>query len=404
VNKIETLLHDFCPEGVLLKTLGSISTLSNNGVDKKLITGEEEINLLNYMDVYRNRKLNKNNLSMVVTASEKKRTECNIKKGDIFITPSSETKEDLAKASVVTEDIPNAVYSYHIMRIRFNSLKEVNPTFIAYLFESRLIQEEIMQLSTGMTRYGLTKPKWESLKFPLPPIEIQNEIAKILDTFSGLEVELKKELEAELETRKKQYGYFKESLFTFKEDETREVLIREICDISRGTVISKGYLRDHSGSYPVYSSQTLNQGIFGYIDSYAYDFESFTWTTDGANAGAIFYHKDEKFTITNVCGLLKVREPKAISTRYLYYLLSTEAPKYVSPGMGNPKIMAGTMGDIKIALPSIERQHEIVNLLDLFNKSLNEISIDLPAEIKARRSQYEYYLEKLLTFKEMESS
>jgi type I restriction enzyme S subunit len=93
----------------------------------------------------------------------------------------------------------------------------------------------------------------------------------------------------------------------------------ELCHISRGRVISKDYLRDNVGIYPVYSSQTENNGIFGYIDSYDYDFESVTWTTDGAKAGSVFYHVNEQFSITNVCGLLKARDDLQLSTKFIYY-------------------------------------------------------------------------------------
>jgi type I restriction enzyme S subunit len=236
------------------------------------------------------------------------------------------------------------------------------------------------------------------LRIPVPPIEIQQEIVEILDKFTELETELK----AELEARQTQYQYFCNSLFTFKEGETEELAVKHICRISRGTVISKDYLRDRPGEFPVYSSQTLNNGIFGYIDTFAYDFESLTWTTDGANAGSIFFHQNEKFTITNVCGLLQVLDPSRVSARYLYYVLRTEAPKHVSAGMGNPKLMAGTMGDVKLRIPSMERQLEVVAILDKFDALLNDISVGLPAEISARKLQYEYYRNRLLTFSELD--
>ena len=81
--------------------------------------------------------------------------------------------------------------------------------------------------------------------------------------------------------------------------------VDEICDISRGKVMSKDFIQSNEGEYPVYSSQTENDGELGRISSYAYDGEYLTWTTDGANAGSVFYRKG-KFSITNVCGLLKV--------------------------------------------------------------------------------------------------
>ena len=175
----------------------------------------------------------------------------------------------------------------------------------------------------------------------------------------------------------------------------------DIAEISRGRVISKDYLARHSGSYPVYSSQTQNHGVFGYIDNYDYDIESITWTTDGANAGSVFHHRGEKFSITNVCGLLRVKEPQVVSTRYLFHQLSKVAKHYVSSGMGNPKLMAGPMGNIRIPVIDINEQVCIVGILDKFDALVNDISVGLPAELAARRKQYEYYRDRLLTFKEL---
>ncbi|WCF28301.1 restriction endonuclease subunit S [Xylella fastidiosa] len=135
----------------------------------------------------------------------------------------------------------------------------------------------------------------EQVKVPLPPLEVQRQIVKVLDTFTTLEAEL----EAELETRRRQYQYYRDALLTFGEGTDAATRVRwmtlgEICQINRGRVMSKDYLRDNVGSYPVYSSQTANDGVFGFIDTFDYDFESITWTTDGANAGSLFYHCDKK--------------------------------------------------------------------------------------------------------------
>ncbi len=176
------------------------------------------------------------------------------------------------------------------------------------------------------------------------------------------------------------------------------VEISEICQISRGRVMSKDYLKINAGEYPVYSSQTANNGVFGYINTFDYDGEYITWTTDGAYAGSIFY-RNGKFSITNVCGLLKVKVDY-VNARFLAYILSTVAKKYVSSGMGNPKIMSNVMARIKVTIPPLEEQERIVSILDNFEALTNDISIGLPAELKARRSQYEYYRGKLLTFNE----
>jgi len=162
--------------------------------------------------------------------------------------------------------------------------------------------------------------------------------------------------------------------------------------------MSKDYLKTNAGEYPVYSSQTADDGVFGRINTYDYDGEYITWTTDGANAGSIFY-RNGKFSITNVCGLLKVKVSD-VNTKFLAYILATVSKKYVSSGMGNPKLMSNVMANVKVQIPSVDEQNRIVGILDKFNALVSDISIGLPAEISARRSQYEYYRGKLLTFNE----
>ena len=172
--------------------------------------------------------------------------------------------------------------------------------------------------------------------------------------------------------------------------------ISEIANISRGQVMSKDFLRDNAGEYPVYSSQTENNGMLGRITTYMFDGEYLTWTTDGANAGTVFY-RNEKFSVTNVCGVVDVTDD-AVSTKYLFYALNREAPQYVNKGMGNPKLMSNVMARIRIPLPPLAVQQEIVRILDSFTELTTELNKKLTAELTARRKQYEHYRDELLTF------
>ncbi len=170
--------------------------------------------------------------------------------------------------------------------------------------------------------------------------------------------------------------------------------IEHLCQISRGKVISKNYIRDNIGEYPVYSSQTENNGILGTISTYEYNGEYLTWTTDGVNAGCVFY-RNGKFNITNVCGLLKVTDNNVL-TKYLYYILKISTEPYINRGMGNAKLMSNVMAKIKVPVPPIEVQNEIVRILDNFAELIEKLT----TELAARQKQYDYYCDKLLTFKE----
>ena len=168
--------------------------------------------------------------------------------------------------------------------------------------------------------------------------------------------------------------------------------LKDLCIISRGKVISKDYIRDNPGDFPVYSSQTENEGNLGNISTYDYDGEYLTWTTDGANAGTVFY-RNTKFNVTNVCGLLKVKVEK-ITSKFLYYFLVIKAPEYVNRGMGNPKLMSNVMEKIKVPIPPLEIQEEIVRVLNNFSLLITELT----SELTARKSQYSWYRDYLLKF------
>jgi type I restriction enzyme S subunit len=218
------------------KTLGEIGLVSSAGVDKKKIEGEKSIKLLNYMDVYRNRYLSKDIPSMIVTASDKKIEQCNILKGDIFFTPSSEVLNDIGNSAVALENMDGVVYSYHIMRLRLNDPNIITSMFINYMLGSEFVQNQINKSAKGLTRFGLTKTQWENLSIPIPPLKVQEEIVRILDTFTELTAELTADLTAELTARKRQYTYYRDKLLTFEEGEVEWKALGEVFHMQAGKI------------------------------------------------------------------------------------------------------------------------------------------------------------------------
>ena len=231
---------------------------------------------------------------------------------------------------------------------------------------------------------------------PIPPLPVQTEIVKILDALTALT----SELTSELTLRRKQYEYYREKLLS--EEELGKVgfdwkYLIQVADLTRGRVISKEYLSDNVGDYPVYSSQTVDNGEIGKINSFDFDGEFVSWTTDGANAGTVFY-RSGKFSITNVCGLIKIKNNSELNYKFLFYWLSIEAKKHVYSGMGNPKLMSHQMEKIKIPIPPLSLQTEIVKILDKFENLTNSITEGLPLAIEQSQKRYEYYRELLLNF------
>lgn len=143
------------------------------------------------------------------------------------------------------------------------------------------------------------------------------------------------------------------------------VRIKDLCEIGRGRVINKKEIESNFGEFPVYSSQTSNEGIFGYLNTFDFEGEYATWTTDGIYAGSVFY-RNGKFNCTNVCGTLKAKADN-VNMRYLAYSLPNYTNDYVVK-VANPKLMNNVMAEIKIPLPPKDIQEKIVTEIEVLEQ------------------------------------
>jgi type I restriction enzyme S subunit len=186
-------------EGWEHKLLGEIGLISGAGVDKLINEDEVPVRLVNYMDVFKRDFIYSNELNHWVTAPQHKAIKCAVKQGDVFFTPSSEMRYDIAVSAVAMEDIPNAVYSYHLVRLRLSEDWDLN--FRTYIFKTRYFLGQAEQVCEGSgKRYVITLPKFRSLKVYYPKTkEEQNEIATIL---SDMDAEIQA-LETKLEKYRK---------------------------------------------------------------------------------------------------------------------------------------------------------------------------------------------------------
>ncbi len=299
----------------------------------------------------------------------------------------------------------NEMWSYH---------SNNDAISIKYIYYFLKINEGYFQKIGGkMQMPQIATPDTDKFEVPIPcpdnpekSLAIQSEIVRILDKFTALTAALT----AELTMRKKQYNYYRDQLLCFDEAEVEWKTLADVAILRRGRVMSKGYLEQNAGDYPVYSSQTARNGMIGSIDTYDFDGEFISWTTDGANAGTVFY-RTGKFSITNVCGLIKIHENYPISYKYLYYWLSIEAQKHVYSGMGNPKLMSHQVEKITVPIPfpaspekSMLEQQRIVGILDKLEAITFSLTEGLPREIELRQKQYEYYRDLLFSFPRPETA
>ena len=191
------------------------------------------------------------------------------------------------------------IFHYHIWKI--DSFKNVDKNFLYHFLDldSAKIKNEVQ----GGTMVHITKGDMEKRTISYPSVPEQRNIARflfLLDERIATQNKIIEDLK-ELKSAISKKLLCNDKWTTYK--------IQDIAEIGRGRVISSVEIdRQKNPLYPVYSSQTSNNGIMGYLDNYMFDGEYITWTTDGANAGTVFYRKG-KFNCTNVCGTLKI-QPK----------------------------------------------------------------------------------------------
>ncbi len=246
---------------------------------------------------------------------------------------------------------------------------------------------------------------FSEFKIPIPPIEIQEEIVKILDKFSELETEL----ETELEARKKQYEFWRKDLFFYKD----VVKVKDICKkITSGGTPSTSNTEYFNGTIPWLRTQEVNWNIItdtnikishdAILNSSAKIIPSHCVIVAmyGATVGKVAINNIPLST-NQACCNLEINE-KIANYKYVFYWLSSQYDYIKSLGRGSQtNINANIVKNLKIPLPPLQEQERIVKILDKFDKLVNDTSEGIPAEIEARRKQYEYYRNKLLNFKEI---
>ncbi len=155
--------------------------------------------------------------------------------------------------------------------------------------------------------------------------------------------------------------------------------ISDICKIGRGRVISKKEIEQNPGVYPVFSSQTSNDGILGFLNTFDFEGEYVTWTTDGIYAGSVFY-RNGRFNCTNVCGTLESKSG-SINMKYLSILLPNYTNDYVVK-VANPKLMNNIMAEIQIPLPPLDIQKNIVSEIEVLEKKEKQIKEEIESNRK----------------------
>ena len=412
MSKIDELIKKLCPYGVEYKKLEDISTFERGKGFKKEDKGTGDSPIIFYGELYTTYG---NYIDEIVSFVDEKKVANKIyaNKEDIVLPISSTTAEaQIGKASVVRVD--RAILGSDAIVIHNN----INSSYLMYYINSKIFEFYKMKCVSGTTIRHLAPKEMMQIKVAVPPLEVQCEIVHILDDFTLLSAELS----AELKARQKQYDFYKQKVF----DSIKTKKIKHITDIA--------LVKARVGWQRLTKSEYLNSGNYYLITGTDFttdgniNFESCVYvskdryemdkniqvhkddiliTKDGT-LGKVAILKEEpskETTLNSGVFRIKVLNDKEVYPKYLYHFFTSKYFKdfveSVKTGSTIPHLTQQGLVTLDIPIPSLEEQIKLSGLLDNFDILTNDITEGLPAEIETRRKQYEYYRDKLLTFKEL---
>lgn len=412
MSRIDDLIAELCPDGVKYLSLSDIGA-TYGGLTGKSKADFENGNYpyISYMNIFNNLELDGEVADFVsVKVGEKQNA---IRVGDVLFAGSSETANEVGMSCVVTVEPKKTSYlNSFSFGYRFFDTTLLCPGFTKYLFRSTNVRKDIVKCASGVTRFNLSKQRLLKIRIPIPPLPIQHEIVNILDTFSKLEAEL----EAELEARKQQYEYYRGELLRFEDDVTYRRLF-ELGNWSGGGTPSKSvqaYWKN--GTIPWLSPKDMTTPVVretqDRISMHA--IEGSATKLIQKNSIAVVVRSsilDKKLPVSLIPFETTLNQDmKALTVNeevlpsYVLYAIRSRSHEILracrKTGGSVASIDTSKLMQYEIPVPTLAEQERIVSILDSFDTLVNDLSSGLPAEIAARRQQYEHYRDRLLTFRE----
>ena len=406
MNKIEKMIKQFCPNGVEYKQIWELTAWDKlfNNLDRKMQSKVIKYPYLLANDMFA-LETETGNVKLLSTGNREGWTTeelagDNLCEGEVVAIPWGGTPNiKYYKGKFVTAD--NRIATSLDINI-------LNNKFLYYLMQNRI--DEISSFYRGS---GIKHPdmyKVLTMEIPVPPIEIQHEIVRILDNFSSLTAELT----AELTARNKQYEYYRDKLLnvggryqqcirpknTSVSDEhllTKIEKIGSVCDITAGGDVPKNSysnVKNDKYSIPIISNGIDDNAIYGYTDTAIINKVAVTVAARGT-IGWAAYRDYAYYPIVRLLSLIP-KDDKVLNPKFLYY--SLQGRKYNIPTTGIPQLTIPMLAKELITIPSLNIQNKIVHVLDHFEAICKDLNIGLPAEIELRKKQYEYYRDALLNF------
>ena len=404
MSRLEELIQQYCPDGVEYRSLGDVcifadgfplkaDDIKGQGIYPVVKIGNINNGVVDAQDCY------------LTSLPSKVKTSQILSGGEILVGMSGSTGK--TGYSV----LQNAIVNQRIAIIRNNDL--VLNGYLKHSLVNNNFESYCFQKGTG-PQHNISKFDLLSYKIPVPPLPVQEEIVRILDAFT--------ELQAELQKRKQQYNYYLDNLLSFNSEGQAEVRWMKLKDVAtqwyRGAGIKREEVSEDGMPCIRYGEIHTTYNIW-FDDCISHTDESKQVSRKYAEKGDILfaitsedipfignsvaYLGDERILVGGDIVVMKHNQ----DPKYMAYALSTsDAIKQKGKGKVKSKVVhtnVPSLQEIVIPIPSMTEQKRIASILDRFDTLTNDLTSGLPAEIEKRRQQYEYYRDKLLTFKRKEA-
>ena len=393
MSKLAELIEKFCPNGVEYKELNEIAHYA-----KKRINATE-INENTYVGV---ENLLQNKQGKTISSSVPNNGKViQFEKGDILL---GNIRPYLKK--IWLSDCAGGTNG-DVLAIQINDRTQITPEFLYYVMSSDKFFLYDVQNSKGAKMPRGDKEAVMKYNLPVPPLEVQREIVRVLDSFTFLTAELT----AELTARKKQYNFYRDALLK-REYKSEKVKLNTVCEIYDGTHQTPQYT---NCGIPFVSVENIDDlyGTQKFIAPQAYEKYKIkprigdvfmTRITAGIIGKCTVVDRDDDLAYYVSLALLRPNT-EVLNSKYLkYYLESSwgrkELNKWILWDATPTKINKDDIGRVLISIPPLDTQKKLVQVIEDFDTICTDLNIGLPAEIEARQKQYEYYRDLLLTFVE----
>ena len=416
MNNIENMIRELCPEGVPHKSLLEIGTLTRGRRFVKDDIRTEGVPCIHYGELYTKYGIWASRAYSFLEAE----LASNLRKaktGDVIIVSAGETVEDIGKAVAWLGESEVVVHdACYIFR------SELDPRYASHFFATNSFRSQIKRFITSSKVSAVSPQNMGKALIPVPPLKVQQEIVSILDKFTELEAELEAELGAELEARKRQFNYFVDELTSAGTASRLGGVTRPLGDLGefvRGTGLQKSDL-SHEGAPALHYGQ-----IFTYYKTKIHAAKSsvapkLAASIRQAEHGDVIIATTSE-NVEDVCksvvwlgeGDLAVGGETYIFKHeldplYATYLFRSSDFQYQKlshiSGTKVKRVSGQALEKMTVSVPDREAQVRIGSFLSQLEDLLGDVGQGLPAEIQARRKQYEYYRNKLLTFKELDAA